>query len=239
MDSGSPESYTVAMGKLTLSEKIDALRLVPLFSALDESELEELLRVCLVREFPAGSQVISSAEPAESFYVILSGEVKIYKTSSHGDEQILHMYGPGQTFGEAAMWANIKIPAKAETITAAAILIVRRGALKAMIEKNAEIALAMMAGLSGKLQEFNQLIAQLSLRDVPGRLAAFILQQAGDVEGDCLKLSQSKKQLAAQLGTVPETLSRALKKLKAAQWIDVQGSTITILNRSALEHISS
>ena len=211
---------------------------VPLFSALEEAELEELLRVCLTREFPPGSQVIHSGETAESFYVILSGEVKIYKTSSQGDEQILHMYGPGQTFGEAAMWANIKIPARAETLTNSTIMIVRRKALKTLIEKNADIALAMMAGLSGKLCEFNQLIAQLSLRDVPGRLAAALLQQARQAGRKSFELSQSKKQLAAQLGTVPETLSRALKKLKAAQWIDVQGSTITILNQSALEHIS-
>ena len=226
------------MGKLTLSEKIESLRRVPLFSALGDDGLDELLKACLARELPPGSQVISSAGPAESFYVILSGEVKIYKTSSQGDEQILHIYGPGQTFGEAAMWANVKIPARAETLTDATILIVRRGALKDLIEKNADIALAMMAGLSAKLREFNQLIAQLSLRDVPGRLAAALLQQAKQAGNDSFELSQSKKQLAGQLGTVPETLSRALKKLKAARWIDVQGSTITILDKSALEQIS-
>ncbi len=117
------------------------------------------------------------------------------------------------------------------------LLIVRRKALKSLLENNTELALTMMAGMAGKLREFNQLISQLSLHDVLARLAGAILQQARHTDGNTFQLSQSKRQLASQIGTVPETLSRSLKKLKTAGWIDVQGPTITILDQAALEKL--
>ena len=226
------------MGKLTISEKIATLRSVPLFSALKEPELKELLRLCLTRDYPAGTYVIDHAEIAESFYVILGGKVKIYNVSAQGDEQILHMYGKGEVFAEAAMLAGIKIPARIVTLTDTTLLVVRRSPLKSLLAKNPELALTMMAGMAAKLREFNQLISQLSLKDVPARLGMAILQQGRQGGKDTFKLSQSKQQLAAQIGTVPETLSRALKKLKDTGLIDVKGARITILNYTALENLA-
>jgi CRP/FNR family transcriptional regulator len=229
--------YTLVMGKLTISQTLARLREVPLFSAMGQAELAGLVRACLVRNFQAGLQVFRPGQPAESFYVILAGKVKIFKTSAQGDEQILHLYGPGQTFGEAAMWAGIDYPAGAQTLSEATLLVVRRAALKVLLKKDPDLALAMMAGLAGKLREFNQLIAQLSLRDVPARTAEVLLQMAGLAGCDSFKLPQSKRQLAAQIGTVPETLSRALQKLKAANLIAVRGANITILDRPAMENL--
>jgi len=93
--------YTLVMGKLTTTQTLARLGEAPLFSAMGQAELAGLLRACLVRDFQARSQVFRPGQPAESFYVILAGRVKISKTSAAGDEQILHLYGPGQTFGEA------------------------------------------------------------------------------------------------------------------------------------------
>ena len=229
--------YTLVMGKLTTTQTLARLGEAPLFSAMGQAELAGLLRACLVRDFQARSQVFRPGQPAESFYVILAGRVKISKTSAAGDEQILHLYGPGQTFGEAAMWADINYPAGAETLTDATLLVVRRAALKSLLKKDPDLALAMLAGLAAKLREFNQLIAQLSLRDVPARLAEALLQISARTGFDSFDLPQSKRQLASQIGTVPETLSRALQKLKAAKWIAVQGANITILDKGALENL--
>ena len=225
------------MSKLTISEKIAALRSVALFSALSESESKELLRICLTRDYPAGTYVVDQSDVAESFYVILRGKVKIYNVSTQGDEQILHIYGKGHVFAEAAMLAGIKIPARVVTLTDTTLLVVRRSPLKSLLAKKPELSLTMMAGMAAKLREFNQLISQLSLQDVPARLGMAILQQAHQAGKNTFKLSQSKQQLAAQIGTVPETLSRSLKKLKDSGLIDVQGATITILNQPALENL--
>ena len=226
------------MGRLTPSEIAAAVRQVPLFSALSETELQELLRVCRTKNLPAGSQVLSPSQQAKSFYVILAGKVKLYKLSAKGDEQILHMYGPGDTFGEAAMWAGIRYPAFAEALDDSALLVVNRSVLKDLIDRNTDLALAMLGGMSAKLREFNQLIEQLSLKEVPARLAGILLDLPARAGTNTVVLKQTKRELAAQISTIPETLSRAFKKLNAMGLIEVNGSEITILDPDGLAELA-
>ncbi len=226
------------MGRLTLSEIAAAVQKVPLFSALSEAELHQLLRVCPTRNIPAGSQVLSPSQQAEKFYVILAGKVKLYKLSAKGDEQILHMYGPGDTFGEAAMWAGICYPAHAEALAETALLVVNRSVLKDLIDRNSELALAMLGGMSAKLRQFNQLIEHLSLKEVPARLGDILLDLPAKPGTNTVVLKQTKRELAAQIGTIPETLSRAFKKLSVMGLIEVNGSQITILDPDGLAELA-
>ena len=214
------------------------MRLAPLFSALDDAVLAELLAACLTRRFAPRAQVLSPLRQADSFFVILTGKVKLFKLSARGDEQILHIYGPGQTFGEAAMWAGGYYPAFAETLAQTTLLIVTRKVLKDMLARNADLAMGMLAGMSAKLREFNQLIEQLSLREVPARLASVLLELPARPGTNTVVLKQTKRELAAQIGTIAETLSRALKKLKTSGLIDVKGAEITILDPDALAELA-
>jgi len=214
------------------------MRAVPLLSHLGDDEVRALLDVCLTEHLPAGSQVFSPLEQADSFHVILQGRAKVYKLSPRGDEQILHLYGPGNTFGEAAMWAGIHYPAHAEVLTDTTLLVVKRSVLKQLITRNPEMAMAMLAGMSAKLREFNQLIEQLSLREVPARLANILLELPARGGTDTVVLKQSKRQLAAQIGTIAETLSRALKKLSDSGLIEVNGPEITILDPDGLAELA-
>ena len=216
----------------------EAIRHVPLFSALNESELTQLQRACPHRAIPAGTRVCSPSQQAESFYVILTGRVKLYKLSANGDEQILHMYGPGDTFGEAAMWAGIRYPAYAEALVDSVLLVVRRSVLKDLIDRNADLGLAMLGGMSAKLREFNRLIEQLSLKEVPARLADILLDLPARAGANTVVLRHTKRELAAQIGTIPETLSRTFKKLTAMGLIEVNGSEITILDPDGLAELA-
>ena len=226
------------MTKLTVSQITDAMRRVPLLSRLGDDEVRALLDACLTEHLPAGSQVFSPLEQADSFHVILQGRAKVYKLSPKGDEQILHLYGPGNTFGEAAMWAGINYPAHAEALKDTTLLVVRRSVLKQLITRDPEIAMAMMAGMSAKLREFNQLIEQLSLREVPARLANVLLELPAKPGTNTVVLKQSKRQLAGQIGTIAETLSRALKKLSDSGLIEVNGPEITILDPDGLAELA-
>jgi len=107
-----------------------------------------------------------------------------------------------------------------------------------MIEANTELVLAMLAGMSAKLREFNQLIEQLSLKDVPARLAGVLLELPAKAGADTVVLKQTKRQLAAQIGTIPETLSRAFKKLSALGLIEVTGREIAILDPEGLADLA-
>ena len=226
------------MGRLSPSEIAAAVRQAPLFSALGEEDLRQLLRTCPTKSFAAGAQLFGPSQQAESFYVILAGKVKLYKLSPKGDEQILHLYGPGRTFGEAAMWTGVRYPAHAEAIVDSTLLVVSRSVLKNLIGASTELALAMLAGMSAKLREFNQLIEQLSLKDVPARLAGILLELPARARADTVVLKQTKRQLAAQIGTIPETLSRAFKKLSALGLIEVNGREIAILDPEGLAELA-
>ncbi len=217
---------------------MQVLRQTALLSALDDAALDALLAGCRVLERPAGTQIFRPSDPAERFFIVLAGQVKIFKLSARGDEQILHIYGPGETFGEAAMFARIDYPAFADTLEDTRLLAIARRTLLGALESNAELAMELLAGLSSKLREFNRLIENLSLKEVPARLAALLLDHADQAGTDRIKLTQSKRQIAAQIGTVAETLSRAFGKLKAAGLIRVKGAEITIVDRQGLEDIS-
>lgn len=214
-------------------EVIAALQKSPLFGQVDEAMLESLVTGCLVLSLKPGEMVFHPGQEADRFFVILAGRVNIYKLSPRGDQQILHIYGPGESFGEAAMWAKIRFPAHAQAQEDTTLLAVTRKVLADAISTNTELAMGMMAGLSAKLREFNALIEELSLKEVPARLAGILVRLAHE-HGDVFELPQSKRHLAAQIGTVAETLSRAFKKLRSEGLINVKGSKVRVLDLEGL-----
>ncbi len=221
------------------SQRLDVLGRCAVFSSLDEAARRSVLRAGRTRRVKPGAVIFSSRQRAEAFYAILAGRVKVYKLSPRGDEQILHLYGAGETFGEAAVLSGGRYPAFAEAVEPALLLELRRVDLRRMLAARADLGMGMLAGLSAKLHEFAATIEDLSLKEVPARLAGALLAAADAAGADRFRLPQTKRQLAAQLGTVAETLSRALAKLKAAGFIDVKGAQITILDRPALRGIAA
>ncbi len=224
------------------SKSIDVaavLKQTDIFSALEESALEAFAGKCSVIHRKAGDRIFGPSEEADRFFVVLSGQVKIYKLSAKGDEQILHAYGAGEMFAGAAVFAGINYPAFADTTADTALLQISRRVLHDEIASNADLAIGMLAGLSSKLREFARLIEQISLKEVPARLAAVLLAEAETAGSDSFTLSQSKRQLAAQIGTVAETLSRTLKKMSKSGLIAVDGAKITICNVHALHDLAS
>jgi CRP/FNR family transcriptional regulator len=242
------------------TETLTVIKQAPVFSQLDDRTLRAFVEQCQAIRVKAGAQVLRPSQLADRFFAVISGQVKIYKLSPRGDEQILHLYGPGETFGEAAMWAKIDFPAHAEAVEDSRLLVVPRETLRRALADNAELAMGMLAGLSAKLREFNLLIERLSLMEVPARLAGTLLQLARSVtsplKGEVapkgrvrvsptkpdspisFRLPQSKRELAGQIGTVPETLSRALAKMKKQGVIQVKGSQIRVLDMDALRELA-
>jgi CRP/FNR family transcriptional regulator len=171
----------------------------------------------------------------------VSGRVKIFKLSPEGKEQILHLFGPGEPFGEAPVFAGQHFPAYAEAIEESRVLFFPRDSFVDMIKNNPSLALNMLAVISRRLRKFTMLVEELSLKEVPGRLATYLLLYLGKRgdEDDELVLDISKSQLASLLGTIPETLSRILAKMIRAGLIHSDGSRrIQVLDREALEELA-
>lgn len=216
-----------------------ALATVPLFHGLDSGQLHKLANIACEQRYSRGQTIFAEGDAGVGFYVVISGRVKIFKLSAEGKEQILHVFGSGEPFAEAAVFAGACFPAHALALESSRIFFFPRQAFTELIQENPALAMNMMAALSLRLKKFASLIESLSLKEVPGRLAMHLLLLADEQERDTVRLDLTKSHLASLLGTIPETLSRILAKMIKSDYIAMDGSTITILDRDALESLAS
>jgi len=219
---------------------IDQIASIPLFQGLPRKQHEDLSMIVVDQVFRRGQLIFSEGDEGNGFYVLISGRVKVSKISPEGKEQILHFFGPGEPFGEVAVFAGKNFPANAETLAESRVFFFPRLAFIELIGKNPALALNMMAVLSSRLRRLTNLVEDLSLKEVPGRLAAYLLllseknKRAMKVE-----LEVSKNQLASLLGTIPETISRILARMTREKLINLDGKKVDIVNRKALEELAS
>jgi CRP/FNR family transcriptional regulator len=220
-------------------DMISTLGSIPLFEGLPGDQLEDLAMIVVDQTVSRGQTIFSEGDEGVGFYVVISGRIKISKLSPDGKEQILHLFGPGEPFGEVPVFAGQHFPANAAALEKARIFFFPREAFIGLIRKTPDLALNMLAVLSRRLRRFTLLVEDLSLKEVPGRLAAYLLYLSRTKEGSShLELDISKGQLASLLGTIPETLSRILGKMNKGGLIETNGPRIRILEREGLEDLA-
>jgi len=217
----------------------DVLRRTPLFATLPEEDLRWVASIAVPRRFGKKEAVFREGDVAEGFYVVATGKVKVFKLSEEGKEQVLHVLGPGQSFAEAALFEGGAYPAHAETLAETEMLLLQKRPFLELLEKRPKVAIRMLGSLSRWLRQMTGLVEDLSLRDVEARLLMFLSEELQDRgipvrDGATLELPFSKNVLASRLGTVPETFSRALKKLQEEGRIDVRGKRIRIVSAALL-----
>jgi len=223
---------------------IEPLKRCPLFAGLKEVDLKKIKAVASLKRVGKKQILFSDGEEARGFYVILSGKVKLFKISPEGKEQILHVVSPPEAFAEAALFLEGNYPAFAETLTDSQLLFFPKRDFIQLIERNPQLSINMIVSLSHFLRKFASLIEELSLKEVSSRVAKYLIDLSlkSAKEGRSPKeidLDLSKSQLASKLGTISETLSRSLAKMKAKKIIEVKKNRILVLNREALEAAAS
>jgi len=215
------------------------LAAIPVFQGLNEEDLEQLSGIVIDQTADKGQIIFSEGDEGVGFYIVSRGRVKIYKLSAEGKEQILHLFGSGEPFGEAALFSGQDFPAYAEAMEPSRVFFFPRLAFARAIQDNPSLALNMLATLSMRLHRFARMIEDLSLKEVPARLAAHLLLLSEQLNGsDRVKLDVTKGQLANLLGTIPETLSRTLARMVRGGLVRTEGSRIEILNREGLEGLA-
>ncbi|MEA2038432.1 MAG: Crp/Fnr family transcriptional regulator [Thermodesulfobacteriota bacterium] len=218
---------------------LDIISRVPIFSGLLENQLQEIRKIAVDRYVDKGEIIFSEGDEGNGFFVITDGRIKIFKASIEGKEQILHILGPGEPFGQVAVFTGKPFPANAQAIAKSRLLFFPRTEFVDLISGNASLSLNMLAALSMRLQDFTVQVGDLSLKDAPGRLASYLLFMADEQgKGDYVTLNISKLQLAHLLGTIPETLSRTFSKMTEQDLIKVDGRTITLVNCPGLERLA-
>ena len=222
----------------------ELLKRCPLFAGLKEVELKRVRAIASLKRIEKKEVLFSDGEEARGFYVILSGRVKLFKISPEGKEQILHIVSAPDAFAEAALFLEGTYPAFAEAMTDCQLLFFPKRDFIHLIEKNPQLSINMIVTLSHFLKRFASLIEELSLKEVSSRIAKYIvdLSMKSSKEGKSPKeveLDLSKTQLALKLGTISETLSRTLAKMRAKKIIEVKRNKIIILDRESLEELAS
>ena len=216
----------------------DMLRNCHLCRDLDQRELVALEEIVSIRRVTKAEVLFWQGDPATGFFVLLAGSVRIYKASPDGKEYTLHHIRAGQMFAEAAVFGSTVFPANAVATEDSTVAFFPRDEFIRLIQASPQISLKMIAGLAGFVREFNQQIEDLSLKEVPARLAGFLVRSLEKIEGSTVTLSISKAELARSLGTTSETLSRNLSKFKDLGVTSGDGREIEVLDRSRLQRIA-
>lgn len=213
----------------------DIITSVPLFRGLTTTDLDDLEKIIEDRQYPKGTAIFMEGDTADGFYIVAEGQIKIFKLSLEGKEHILHIFGPGNPFGEVPMFSGGKFPANAQATRKSRLIYLPKDAFVRLITANPMLCLNMLADLSMRLRQFTIQIENLSLKEVPGRLASYLIYLADEQDNpDSVTLNISKGQLASLLGTIPETLSRIFAKMTGDGLIRVQGRNIQLLDAEGL-----
>jgi len=214
---------------------------IVLFQGVSSEKIQLLATQATYKKFKPGEMVIGESDPIRSFYVVLSGQLKLYRSSVDGKEQTLQLLGPGDPFGLCTAFATDPFPASAMAIVESSVILIPGTVMEAMARQEPAILFNIIQILSQRLKDSMTLIESLALKEIPGRLASFLCHLLPKDIADkktSVELTISQRELAKILGATPEALSRALRKMANDGILSTAGRVITILNPKALEQLA-
>lgn len=202
------------MAKLS-DENRRILARAALFSGLDEAALSKLVSQASVVAKPNRATLFLQGDPVDCFYLILEGWVKLSRLTPGGEQAVIAVFGPGETFGEVAMLSAKEFRATAEVVAPARLMVFPAKQFMATLWDNGDLALNMLASISRHVQYLNQRLEHLQAKTASQRVGDFLLPLIREPNGSAIiRLPYDKSLIAARLGMKPETFSRALAKLR-------------------------
>lgn len=232
---------------LKASEFGQCLEAALLFQGLSRSHLAALLKIAHIQTFAKGELIFHEGSEATGFFVVKTGRIKVFKISLTGKEQIINIFEVGENFAEIAALDGKPFPASACALEFSELIFFPRTLLLDVLRQYPDIAINMLISLAQHSRHLAGVIEELAFKDVPQRLATYLLKLSESQLGlptqhplpsNTVSLDLSKGQLAASLGTIPATLSRAFYRLSNDGLIAVNGSQIELLDRDRLQKFS-
>ncbi|MBK1645779.1 Crp/Fnr family transcriptional regulator [Thiocapsa imhoffii] len=217
---------------------IDELKTAPLLAHLSDAQLERVCQQATRVSLGAEQLLFSQGDPAERFYLVLKGQIQLFRLSPGGAEKIIELVSPGQTFAEALMFLNApRYPVCAGALTAAELISLDARDFSQMLRESVETCFMMLGSLSQRLRGLIGEIDNLTMHTASSRVARYLLAKVPpDRRG--LTLDVRKGVLASRLSIQPETFSRVIKDLGRRGIIEVQGAQVTILDRATLFRVA-
>ncbi len=214
----------------------EQLKAIPYFQDLDAQVLARMQASVFELGLEKGQILFTEGEPAQAMYVVRSGQVKIFKLSPDGREQVLRIAKAGDCFNEVPIFDEGSNPANAQAVEPAAVWGIRRTDMRRLVEEHPAIAIGFLKAFAGKLRFFTQKVEDLSFRSVTSRVAKLLLEIAEDDGRGGLRLRQqfTQQEMAAVVGTAREMIGRAFKALEKAGAIRLDRHRVVIVSRAAL-----
>ena len=220
----------MATGRPTASQSARIIGSLALFQELTPDAAQGIVDESRERRLSKGELVFQKGDRAQGFYVIISGQIKLAFPSLQGNEKVVEILGPGQSFGEALMFMDRPYPVFAEAVADSTLLEVPKKPVVDLLQRDPAFAQAMLAGLAKRLHSLVQDVEAYTMRSSAQRLIGYLLQHAADVESGSVEvvLATPKSVIASRLNLTPETLSRVLHDLSEDGLLEVHGRSIRI-----------
>jgi CRP-like cAMP-binding protein len=215
---------------------ITSLKSSPYFSGLSDSILNSLAGYVFEKKADRGEIIVYEGESAEALYFVVSGVVKVFKTSADGKEQIFGIIRPGETFNDVPVLSGGENLISAGAMSSIVLNGIKKKDMESIIKENPQVALNIVHVLSRRVQELVSMVEDFSFRHVSGRVAKILLEYALDVSSGRPKLTQ--QEMASMIGTAREMVGRSLKSLEREGAIRMERNRIVITNQKTLKELA-
>ncbi len=222
------------MDKTHISQKLYKLYM---FSELQPNQIELLANGTRVVDVARGETLFNRGDRAHGFYLLLEGQIKLGIISPQGDEKVIGLIQPGESFGEAVLFLERAFPIYAQATIDSKVLLITRDAVFDILDNDVTVVRRMLAGISARNRQLVNDIESISLQNSTQRLIGYLLQISADSPNpERVMLPANKLTIASMLNITPETLSRVMLRLQTAKFIEVNGKEIVITNVAGLRN---
>ncbi len=222
--SSGPQKYRLAVTE-------DTLRHCQFFKGLPAADVESIAAFTLTKRIEKGDYLFHEGDKAEGFYIVQKGAINVHRVGAGGKEQVLRVFREGESFAEATLATEGGYPAEARATESSVVVLVPKIPFIGLLRGRPELALRMLGAMSIHLRTLVALVDDLTLKDMETRLATWLLRRCPQPLGDApavILLDQTKRVLAAEMGTTSETLSRTLAKFRDQDLLVIDGNVLTV-----------
>ncbi len=208
-----------------------------MFSELQPAQIEQLAAGTRMLDAPRGTTLFNRGDRAHGFYLLLEGQIKLGVISPQGDEKVIGLIQPGQSFGEAVLFLERSFPIYAQATLDSKVLLIIRDAIFDILDNDVTVVRRMLAGISARNRQLINDIESISLQNSTQRLIGYLLQISTESPNPVrVQLPANKLTIASMLNITPETFSRVMLRLNNAGLIEVNGKEIVITNVAGLRN---
>jgi CRP/FNR family transcriptional regulator len=210
----------------------NALRHCPLFAGSSSARIDAIVAATTIKTLAKGEYLFCEGIPVFGFFVVKTGAIKLHRLNLKGQEQVIQIVWPNESFAEESLLAASGYPASACALAPTQVLVVHKAEFVDLLKHDHELVLRLLRSVGNHVQGLVGLVDDLTLKDVKTRLAQWLLHRCphpDSREPQCIQLPITKRVLASELGTTSETLSRTLTRLRQLQLISVEARAVTLL----------